>query len=515
MNTTHGAWRAMVASVMTVTVACTAVQATSPAVAETAREQVPPELQWSLRSTFNNYIGGPVAVGDGATWKDGSFTFSPSDTVWDASQQRLEAHYLGSIRYRGHCDGADPKDLESACALDLSMKNPTIVLDDDGSYVEAEVRSNQYPSGGVYAPAEPVRIATLATAGAKRQQTATGWQWSGVTATLTAEGNKMFSNFYKEKEALDPLQFSFDGDGPTLEPRKPGDLSLGPTWESPGRYDNTHQLFDGPALPNGKNSVLAVVASKGAYLLDDQLQRIAELPLNLAAHGAVHYNGHTGELLYGLPGEKQLYAVKVNAQGFSTPRVLAEARAEIMAISSNAAGQTVAIAHDFGQAQPHQAFLSVIDPAGKVSTTELPDTAELVGGELSKYSDSMYGPTYRTRDPLQMYPLADGTFVFDPQADISMADGTQHKEAMLRIDPAGTVEILQGSEVTGPVASLDSLSVNAAGTKLIRFNDFAGAYSRVHSLNYSDATVTPPNPLPSQSMVWEASAGSPSTAISP
>lgn len=103
--------------------------------------------------------------------------------------------------------------MEDDCSLDLSMKDPKIVIAPEGSYMEATVRSRQYATGQYFAPEKPVRIVNLYTSGAQFKDSDGKISWSDIATALTSDGVKMFSDFYNENEGLDPLNFTYKGKG--------------------------------------------------------------------------------------------------------------------------------------------------------------------------------------------------------------------------------------------------------------------------------------------------------------
>ena len=170
-------------------------------------QSVTGELNCGFRSSFNNYTGGASELRDGVERKGNTFSFPMESQSYDQAENRTEAQFRGEVIYKKYCHD------NGSCDLDLSMKNPKVVITDNGSYIEATVSSKQYNKNETYAPATPVRIANLHTASAGFKNNNGRIEWSQIPTSLTEEGNKMFSEFYTVGEGLAPVSFSYTGQG--------------------------------------------------------------------------------------------------------------------------------------------------------------------------------------------------------------------------------------------------------------------------------------------------------------
>lgn len=97
-------------------------------------------LTWGIRTSFNNYTGGPTSVFGGASQNENKneFTFELEKTSYDPETERFEAQFKGGIQYKKYCNGTD------SCDLDLKLENPRIVIEKEGSFIYGKVTSKQY-----------------------------------------------------------------------------------------------------------------------------------------------------------------------------------------------------------------------------------------------------------------------------------------------------------------------------------------------------------------------------------
>ncbi|WP_197457052.1 HtaA domain-containing protein [Brevibacterium ravenspurgense] len=186
---------------MVLTAALTVPVGPGAAFAESASEG---SLDWGIRTSFNNYTGGPSEILGGAAESPTGFTFELVSQKYEAETNLTDLQFNGFVRYLQYCD-IPTNPATGGCALDLRFEDPRVVISDSDSYLEATVYSKQYPSGEIWAPSEPVRVANLHTASATMDASDGRVKWSNIASTLTEDGNKMFSEFYSPGEALDPL----------------------------------------------------------------------------------------------------------------------------------------------------------------------------------------------------------------------------------------------------------------------------------------------------------------------
>ena len=455
-------------------------------------------LLWGIRASFNNYVGGPVLVGEGATEDKSTsaqrFSFPLENVNFDRDEVRLEAQFKGTVKYKQYCQGNEDK-LKANCDLDLTFSNPKVVLDDDkDSYIEATVNSRQYLTGTYYnGGGKPVRVVNLYPQSGTFRNADGTINWSEIPATLTEQGNMMMSEFYNVGEGMDPVDFSYQGDGADIT--DPNALRAHPTsWDSPVPYDSAvTRIFD-----LGKN-VLASAAGKGIYLLSEDLRQLAAFETNASKRGTGAYDAKTSTFYYAEEGSKELKALPITEDGFGEAKTVYEANGEILATGAHPkTGKVVAIAQDAkapGQVEPFAQLITV--SGGEAEARALPTSEGLykpVSKELTEveqglhaYSDSAYRSSFDLNNIRELMPMDDGTFVYASRADITFADGgSSYKNMLISIDPtakgADVAKVMPGS-YTPTHKQLDAVTTN--GSRIIRAN----AFGDIQSLVYADRDI--------------------------
>ncbi|MGC3992718.1 MAG: HtaA domain-containing protein [Propionicimonas sp.] len=152
-------------------------------------------LTWGVKSSFRSYITGPIAHGSisvarGAKAVGGGYRFGQSATSADPPDAAGTTTYRGTVRFTGH-DGV----------LDLSFTDPAITVTSSGS---ARLSASVTGHGRVV-------LANLSLSSGSRGTASGSVTYTGVDATLTAAGAKVFSYhgsaFYPAGTALDPVTF--------------------------------------------------------------------------------------------------------------------------------------------------------------------------------------------------------------------------------------------------------------------------------------------------------------------
>jgi hypothetical protein len=168
-------------------------------------------LDWGLKQSFRSYVASPIAHGtvtpsEGAsTNADGTYRWSTSGTgVFDGAVPSADVSFGGSVQFVGH-EGQ----------LDLTFANPRVEVEGGTGTLYVDVASKAFGANPAI-DQDGVAFATL-TPGAP---TISGDQavYSGVPATLTAEGAAAFAGFYTAGTALDALSFSLPYEIPTPDP---------------------------------------------------------------------------------------------------------------------------------------------------------------------------------------------------------------------------------------------------------------------------------------------------------
>ncbi len=173
------------------------------------------KFAWGFKESFRNYIKsniahGEVKVASGAVDNGDFYTFQQdSNSVKDG---KGTVSYTGSVRFTGH-DGE----------LDSKFSNPQIKLTSaNAGEISFEVNSLNLNDSTQSLTGQRVVIAKFT--GAKlttNKDKSVSYTASNVT--LTADGNRAFSDFYKTGDALDAISFTIGSNKSDLpETDKPG-----------------------------------------------------------------------------------------------------------------------------------------------------------------------------------------------------------------------------------------------------------------------------------------------------
>lgn len=155
-----------------------------------ARDVSGATFEWGVKTSFRNYIEGPIAKGSyDIGWGYGSGSYN-------TDENRGRVGFGGSAHFTGHSG-----------LLDLTISNPRVQVYDAGSAVLiADVSSKGYGSNpGLQASG--VALANLSLPAAS--VSGGSISWNGASATLTEAGAAAFSGFYKAGDVLDAVSFTF------------------------------------------------------------------------------------------------------------------------------------------------------------------------------------------------------------------------------------------------------------------------------------------------------------------
>lgn len=220
-------------------------------------------LDWGIRSSFRNYIVGPIAQGTVAAEApavanaDGTFRF-PTTSGGDATAGgTLDVRFGGTVRFRGH-GYHDPAagDLLQLTIGDLRLRGSaatggtaTLVADISSLPLPDDL-TNPGPAGALETY-DDVELATVAIGSVTPETSGSGFVLRNVPVTLTAAGAEAFAGFYVAGEALDPLTLSVTTSGSgattttapgatsTSTTRPPGGAAVGVTVPAAGSGPGT------------------------------------------------------------------------------------------------------------------------------------------------------------------------------------------------------------------------------------------------------------------------------------
>ncbi|WP_308797462.1 HtaA domain-containing protein [Agromyces silvae] len=166
-------------------------------------------LDWGVKQSFRSYIAsgpaqGAITPGAGASVNsDGTFRWAAGDGVFDGAVPSADVTFGGSVHFTGH-----------GGLLDVLIENPRVDIDGSTGTLYADVKSkgltgSDFDQDGVAFAS--LQVGTPVVNGDEALYT-------GVAATLTADGVAAFAEFYPAGTALDPLSFSLPYSIPTPDP---------------------------------------------------------------------------------------------------------------------------------------------------------------------------------------------------------------------------------------------------------------------------------------------------------
>lgn len=470
-------------------------------------------LTWGIRTSFNNYTGGPTSVFGGAkeNANKNEFTFPLESTSYDAETEKFEARFKGGLRYQKYCrlnaGTATKSDYEKAtCELDLKIENPRIVIAKEGSYVYATVSSKQYRKNNTYTNnGNENPLAELITASAEFTKTETAVTWHGIPTTLTEDGNKMFSEFYSAGSALAPITFTFDASQHSQLKRPSFDNTKyrvsTQEFNNQVPYEHHRNLFKvgNHVLVSTAGYRFTQYEGAGLALLDRNLKQKYFSPIKINEYGAVAFDEKNNDFYYvgkNLDGKlymddkNTLYKVHVDVHsGFGEPVKVHTFDKDITSIGYHPQTHTIAIV-TLNQ-------LGIIKQ-GEMSTQALPDSTSLLkeAGFEDKSGENIYGPLYNTsNEPSELLPMDDGTFVLN--SDGQATKGTEKFYGlMVSINPEDKnkplVKVLENSGTS--VVSLGSSAAHTNGKTIVRVNKNPHRdHSYAQSLQYEAGRITTAN----------------------
>jgi hypothetical protein len=214
-------------------------------------------LDWGIKASFRSYITGPIAAGgwtvEGGVTDSTPFGWSGGSGTADESGATVSVSYPGSVHFVGH-----------GGALDILFADVSIVRS-SGSAATLYVDT---------ATSTDVPLATLDLAAGTSGSAAGTVAYSGVPATLTADGATAFGGFYSEGTALDPVSFTWPVEQAAAPTATSTALAVAPTGSSASGESVTLTATVSPAADgavqflDGSTAVgdpVAVVAGQAAH----------------------------------------------------------------------------------------------------------------------------------------------------------------------------------------------------------------------------------------------------------
>ncbi|MDK7134504.1 HtaA domain-containing protein [Corynebacterium sp. UMB4614] len=465
-------------------------------------------LDWALRDSFLRYSLGATNVTDGATKIYSNGTDKPSsesDTVeqhyrfnlkkatFEEASQTTRAEFEGRVEYFKYCEGKPAQ--RGNCALELTIKDPTIVLSPDGSHVEADVRSKQYPSGKIFEK-DDAKIAQAWTKTAKFEQKGGKSSWEGINTSLTEDGVHTFSGFYDLGGPLAPLSFEYEGEG-----GRPGNDSAPLTIGD--RFRSNQEV--GPNRMLGLRDYVALATrvsseSKTAVeLFDPKTMQAIGAPLEapLRYDESLLYTEGADNNIYWVEG-KSLKAATASAQGWSTPVTLHDnVGAEPTGIAYDAANDRVGVIAR--GTTDDDSTLTWVTSTGKADTAKLTPAQDVVAAhnpETKLYGNGhnrdLYGEAGTFALASSMNVMSDGNILYLPAAAVSLANNETYRVPPVLIKPDGTAKLAEGGTHLGTIAdgATYATRMSTDGTN-VAFFSHDSSRPGMQFFRYEDGALSP------------------------
>lgn len=160
-------------------------------------------LTWGVKESFRSYISGTIANGewetsDGAKYETPDFIWSDPTGSIDPATGEGSVSFTGTLHFTGH-DGV----------LDLTLANPTIEVEGDGSAALLLDAKSTDMEGEVSLDAEQVWVGDIAS-GADTAVTDGKLTLADLPVVLTNEGVEGFAGFYEAGVELDPITLDLE-----------------------------------------------------------------------------------------------------------------------------------------------------------------------------------------------------------------------------------------------------------------------------------------------------------------
>ncbi|WP_151529830.1 MULTISPECIES: HtaA domain-containing protein [Corynebacterium] len=465
-----------------------AVEAGGGEVASTSDKQQSAEyMEWALRESFINYVGGATSVSGGASKTiegdalvERGYRFTLKKVSYDEDTATTRAEFNGTVHFLQYCNGSTPA--RGSCDLDLEFSDPTIVVGED-SYLEMDVYAKQYPSGEVFEK-KRARIATINPSSATFTQDGSMAQWSNLVPTLTADGVRAFSNFYNLGSPLAPVSFAYEGSG-----GMPAGAAGGRKLVGGVRTDL--EVESSRAVMVGDYLVLAT--KSGLSVLDVRtMQQIQHLSISSDDSAWVVSPGKNTLFFLDDGAVKQ---ASVGPKGLENiTEVIAKDEAGTITGIASAPTEDGWVLYALRNEGAGNATLITRSSDGTRSDRAIANVRSTIDG-LDATSDkalgSVYGESYSFAPMRDMAVLDDGSLLFFPAAGVDQDEDTW-RVPPLRIDPAA--DNLQATVVPGSdsvAADMRPSGMAVSGDTVAFYNSGYTTGSRVQFFTYNNGELTP------------------------
>ncbi|MCK7675798.1 HtaA domain-containing protein [Corynebacterium pygosceleis] len=462
----------------------------------TAREDVDatpsadtPALSWAIRDSFDNYVSGATSVIDGAR-QDGETFLWPYRSSTTTPEGAVSVQYGGTVNYMLYCSGDTP--VRGECQLDVTIADPRVVIDPDTGEgtLFALVNYVRY-SDGSWSEEKEVPFGRLDVSSG-RYNTADGvTTWRNIGAELTEAGQDVFSNFYDDNPYLNSLTFSYPGESGVPQSPTDGDgwyrladariIDTDPGTRTGGAV-RLHEMSNGDLLyinrpPEGSNVAVVPRSLRGAVALPR---------LNMLNSAESTFDPATDTMTWIEPaastGQFTVKSAHVTRDGFDGERTLFTADGVPTALARSFDGSRTALIYleNPPAGAPWNylrgATFVEITPDGESTSTGLPATSDLYPDVLiddEHLSNDTFGNPYGFSDNDGLRALADGTYIYVNDYNLTVTGGETRPALPVHITPAGDVKasLIEAFTPANPVTARGYKGVATDGSRIAVYND--------------------------------------------
>lgn len=382
-------------------------------------------LQWGIRGSFVRYVSGATNILDGA--KQGpndSYLWPYKATTKNPDTGEVTVQYGGTVNFMKYCGG---EAIRPNCDLDFTFSAPKVVINTKTGTGKllATIHTKDYTSKQWSGPAEK-HIGNL-DFNAGRYNVQNGkMHWKGVSATLTADGNASFSNFYEEGGFLDSLSFTMD-DTFEMGERSGYNLTNQINTQVPSNTSNRFFVRQDGTVLNVSNNGDGTVQIFAKDL--SSVKKIANISINRG--GMADFDSASNTLYWW--NNNTVYMGQVADDGLQNITELGTFEGKATGFAYSKTFNAVGLLHIDGPYNAQVPYFSTFDAAKKVTKTELPSASTFLPGaeDLSEF----YGNTFSS-GPSALRALPDGTFIFLHDVLLRPANGEAEPNIPLHIRPA-------------------------------------------------------------------------------
>lgn len=409
------------------------------------------QLSWGVKSSFRNYVAGPIAKGTVTTSGHasqsggGAYVFPQRSTSATPPSATGTTSYRGQITFRGHRHG-------NAYDLDMSMRNPRVVM---SSATRGKLVIDSKPTSA--RSYRPVTVSRLDLSKGQRSTAGGSVTYTNVPVTLSSSGTKLFSwegrAMYTAGTSMDPVTFTIGSDrkvsgsgrSSTSTPKGGSGSSGGGSWAGSGSAASTG-TGSAPSADTGDR----VGAGSLSWGLRKSFRDYITGPI---AHGSIAVSGGAsssgGAFTFPQSGSQKGdggadYRGTVRFRGhgglldlsFADPAVSIES-ASSGSLSAQVGGRRLTVASlDLGAAAKSES-------GGASVYSDVPATLTSQGATLFDYNGSSFYPAGTTMDPV--------TFTVGSASSAAAGGGGSSAETVASGD--------DGSSGSGPPMDPDSVAV--------------------------------------------------------